>query len=970
MVIRMNAEEWAALDRLLDTALDLPPDARTSWIDSLGPEYDAVRPRLRRLLEVPPLSDARLTLPRFDDDIAGEPGLPSPDPGSSVGPYRLIRKLAHGGMGTVWLAQRSDGLITRRVALKLPRGAWQRAALLDRMGREREILSRLEHQHIGRLYDTGLTEDGQPYLALEYIEGTHIDHYCTEHALDIPARLHLFLQVLDAVAHAHARLIVHRDLKPSNILVTGDGQVKLLDFGIAKLLTEGQAPGTRLTQLAGRPLTPEYASPEQRAGEPLTIVSDVYSLGVVLYELLTGARPDKRTDAGGADDVEPALPSMAASPPLGTRLRGDLDTMTLKALKKSPDERYPTVNAFADDIRRHLRGLPILARPDAPWYRVSKFARRHAVPLAAAATVLLAVVVGAGVSIWQARLARDEQRRAEEVKEFIASIFEGASPYVAAGQKLSAVDLLKQARSRIDRLETPRPELRTELMTLVGSSLAELTEFAAAEPILRETADEAARTLGPDHALTLRARTVLALTHRFVVDPERAAAELADLLPRLRGNPALVEDLVEALESHASVAMDLTRWDEAIASSQEMLDVASAQLGERHALALSARWSLVQSYLLSGNGEEAALHADRVFPMTFDAHRNEPRAPELIEARELYGRVLTAVGRLNEGISHIEQALATAVDVFGPGAVHIGYYAANLAARQLEVGDLEAALNSVDRGLEASAVIPGPTSGLHAFSHHVRGQILLGARKGEAALAQLETAIDKLSAAGIRSSQSVDRARSERALALAYTGRVDQALAELRAIDTPSPRILGIVQRLSGAYGEALGSQRQALAAITPGAAASRMRSLVLTEIGLNEIELGNVAGASTSLTEALTISRSLERRPVPEHADALVGLGRALLAAGQPAESRPLLEEADAFWRAFDGTSRWAGEASLWLGRSYVSAGRGAEAAAALSRARAILSRSKIPADSMLLPLARDSAIDPGVSLPIHRRR
>ena len=170
-------------------------------------------------------------------------------------------------MGTVWLAQRADGLITRQVALKLPRGVWQRTALLERMAREREILSRLEHQNIGRLYDTGLTDSGQPYLALEYIDGRHMDDYCREHALDVPARLRLFLQVLDAVAYAHARLIVHRDLKPSNILVTNEGEVKLLDFGIAKLLTDGQTPGTELTQTSGQPLTPEYASPEQVAGE-------------------------------------------------------------------------------------------------------------------------------------------------------------------------------------------------------------------------------------------------------------------------------------------------------------------------------------------------------------------------------------------------------------------------------------------------------------------------------------------------------------------------------------------------------------------------------------------------------------------------------------------------------------------------------------------------------------------------------
>ena len=957
----MNAEEWAALDRLLDVALDLPPESRIRWLDTLGPEHDTLRPRLRRLLEAPSSSGARFTLPNFED-VVGDADEPARETGSTVGPYRLIRTLAAGGMGTVWLAERADGLISRQVALKLPRGVWQRTALLDRMAREREILSRLEHRNIGRLYDTGLTDNGQPYLALEYIEGRHIGDYCAEHALDVPARLRLFLQVLDAVAYAHARLIVHRDLKPSNILVTdGDdgGQVKLLDFGIAKLLTEGQTPGTRLTELSGQPLTPEYASPEQIAGEPLTITSDVYSLGVVLYELLTGARPHRPIrDARGAiapatHDVDPTLPSAVPSAaPISAALRGDLDTITLKALKRSPGERYATVHAFADDIRRHLQGLPILARPDATWYRLSKFARRHAVPLGAATAVLLAVLVGAGAAIWQARVAREEQRRAEEVKEFITSIFEGASPFVAAGAKLSAVDLLKQARTRIDRIDGATPELRTELLTLVGASLAELTDFSAAEPILRQTADEATRALGPDHVLTLHARTVLALTHRYIGSPEQAAAELNDLLPRLRRSPASSEDLAEALESHAGAAMQLARWDEAEASSKEMLDVARTRLGEGHALARSARWSLVQSYLLAGKYEAAAEQADQVFPLMLDAYRSEPKAPELVEARELYGRVLTGVGRLNEGIAYIAQALDDAAVLFGADSVVIGYYAANLASRQLEVGDLESALKTIDRGLEVSAVIPGITSGLYAFSHHVRAQILLAGRKGAAAVAQFDVALDKLGNSGARSAQSLAAARSERALALAHSGRVDAALADLRAFDAPTPRMLGIVQRLSGNFTAALESQRKALGNITPGAGADRARSLILTETGLNQLELGDLEPAIGSLNEALTISNTLQRRPIPDRADLLVGLGRAMLAQKRPADALPFLQEADAFWRTFEDESRWAGEASLWLGLAYKALGRDADAGLALARARTRLSRSKMPSDAKLLEL------------------
>jgi eukaryotic-like serine/threonine-protein kinase len=959
----MNAEEWKALNDLLDAALDLAPEARSRWIDDLGPEHDALRDRLRRLLARKSHDSLVGTLPRLDietDSLDEDDS--TVGTGSPVGPYRLIRKLAQGGMGAVWLAERADGLIARPVALKLPRGAWHRASLLDRMAREREFLASLDHPHVGRLYDAGLTESGQPYLALEYVEGRHIDDYCRDRGLDVRARLQLFLQVLEAVAHAHSRLILHRDLKPSNILVTGESQVKLLDFGIAKLLTEGLTSRTELTEMSGRPLTPAYASPEQLSGEPLTTASDVYSLGVVLFELLAGVQPvgsSPEPRAGGAVSTDPApLPPSAAArdPSVRGALRGDLDTIVLKALKHSPGERYLTVDGFADDLRRHLNGLPILARPDSTWYRLSKFVRRNTVAVGAAAAVILAVLAGAGAAIWQARVAFEQRERAEEVKTFITSIFEGANPYTAAGRQLSAVDVLEQAKRRIDRLNAATPEVRVELLTLVGASLADLTEVARAESILREAAAEATRTIGPDHELTLHARTALAQTHRFTSDPEAAQVELADLLPRLRASPASTRDYVEALESDASVAMSLGQWDRAEASSREMLEVAEVRLGAGHPLTLAAMWSLVQTYLLAGRAQAAAEAADRVFPLTVEAHRDEPKAPELIEARELYGRVLTGVGRLNDGIDHIRQALQDAAEVFGPSSLHIGYYATNLAARQLEVGDLDGALRSIDRGLEVSAVNPGQNSGLHAFAQHLRGQILLAARRGPAALAQLDAAIDELGRTKERANQRLADARSERALALAYTGRIAQAATDLADVGTaPSHlRIRGIVQRFAGHHASALDSQRQALTGVRPGPGSERTRSLILTEIGLDLLEQDRVDGADAALSEALALSRAREHRPWPGHADILLGLGRVRLAQRRLSEAVDLLTEADGFWRRFDPDSRWTGEAALWLGRAYEAAGRPADAMAAFSRAQAILSRSPLPGDAMLLRLAR----------------
>jgi serine/threonine-protein kinase len=278
---------------LLDAALDQPAAAREQWIEALPQELSPLKPRLRELIaRAAELAgdDFLQALPQVDltsTSIADQ----FEKPGDSIGPYRLARELGRGGMGAVWLAERSDGLINRPVALKLPHSALPRAGLAERMAREREILATLTHPNIARLYDAGLTDAGQPYLALEYVEGQPIDVYCRQHELGLKQRLALFAQLAGAMAYAHGKLVVHRDLKPANVLVTADGQVRVLDFGIAKLLHDNRTQATQLTELSGRALTPDYASPEQILGAQLTVTSDVYSLGVILYELIGGSRP-------------------------------------------------------------------------------------------------------------------------------------------------------------------------------------------------------------------------------------------------------------------------------------------------------------------------------------------------------------------------------------------------------------------------------------------------------------------------------------------------------------------------------------------------------------------------------------------------------------------------------------------------------------------------------------------------------
>lgn len=352
--------------------------------------------------------------------------------GRHFGPYRVLSLLGHGGMGGVWLAERADGLFTRQVALKLIHPALKSQLMSERFGREREILATLSHAHIARLLDAGVSEDGQSYLALDYVSGTPITSYCDEHRLSVHSRLELFRQVLSAVQYAHAHLVIHRDLKPANILVTADGEVQLLDFGIAKLLLEGEAKETELTQLGGRALTPDYAAPEQIVGAPVTTAADVYALGVMLYELLTGERPYKlKRDSRGALEeaileADPAPPSRlactdavasarATTPKkLASTLRGDLDTIVGKALKKSPAERYATANAFAEDIERFLRGDVVLAQPDSVTYRTLKFARRHWVGISATGVLILTLAAGLAATSYEARVAAAERDAAQQ----------------------------------------------------------------------------------------------------------------------------------------------------------------------------------------------------------------------------------------------------------------------------------------------------------------------------------------------------------------------------------------------------------------------------------------------------------------------------------------------------------------------------------------------------------------------------
>ena len=431
---KLSPDQWQALSPYLDRALAMTDDERGAWLSSLGEQDAALASQLAALLSEHRvlaqegfLENRRFALP----NAAGLAG-------QTLGPYTLISQIGQGGMGSVWLARRSDGRFERQAAVKFVNIALAGRATEERFKREGSILGRLTHPHIADLLDAGVSSDGQPYLILEYVDGEAIDRYCDEHKLDVEARVRLFLDVLAAVAHAHANLIVHRDIKPSNVLVTTGGEVKLLDFGIAKLLEgEGQTGAvTSLTHEGGSALTPQYAAPEQLTGQPVTTATDVYALGVLLYLLLCGGHPagsdlhspaellkavlelepPRASDAITADDGKLIAEQRGATPDkLRRQLRGDLDTILTKALKKAPAERYSSVTALADDLKRYLKEEPIGARPDTIAYRARKFVHRNraVVALATAAIVLVIGSLSTGLYVANRQRKIAEQRFAQ-----------------------------------------------------------------------------------------------------------------------------------------------------------------------------------------------------------------------------------------------------------------------------------------------------------------------------------------------------------------------------------------------------------------------------------------------------------------------------------------------------------------------------------------------------------------------------
>jgi serine/threonine-protein kinase len=613
---------------------------------------------------------------------------------SRIGPYRLIHELGQGGMGVVYLAERDDQF-HHRVAVKIVRHGLDTPEMLERFLAERQILASLSHPNISRLLDGGVTGDGRPYLVLEYVEGEPIDVYCKRLGLSSRERVRLFLQVARAVHYAHRSLIVHRDLKPNNILVTSDGQAKLLDFGIAKILDASALPlsgPAPQTQTGIWVMTPEYASPEQVRGEPITTATDVYGLGLVLYEILTGEK------AQAVPSLAPAVLDRViceTDPP--RRLTGDLERIVAMALRKEPERRYASAERLADDLSRYLDGEPIAARGDSVMYRARKFVMRHRWAVASSVAVIGLLIGWAGtVTVKEAAVSRAlaeaelEAAKAAQVTSFLTSVFEASDPAAARGASLTARELLDRGLSRVDSL-APQPLVQAEVLGVIGRVYQNLGEHARARPLLERSLAIHREQLGENHPDVARSYNrlgnLLRLQGEYVPSVEHLRNAVA-IHRAADSSHALA--LATDLHDLASVLTEQGALDEAEPLFKEALAIRRRELGDEHVDVAESLSGL--GWLMSERGEYAT--SERHYRDALEMRRRllPENHPELAYALHNVATSLERLGRYDEAERLHLEALEVRRTVFGAKHPSVATGLNNLGIVLLRKGDQPAAI--------------------------------------------------------------------------------------------------------------------------------------------------------------------------------------------------------------------------------------------------------------------------------------
>lgn len=877
----MTPDQWTTIFDLFDAALERPADSRAPWLRAMCDDA-ALRTEVLKLLRADAQGAAFLERPALDvvTEWSDHPA-PGTEIGRRIGPYRLVRLLGRGGMGRVYLAERDDGQFEQQVAMKLLSHDGYGRRFRQRFLEERQILASLNHPHIARLFDGGMAADGTPYFAMEYVDGQPIDAYCRRHSDSIRDRLRLFQAVCDAVQYAHQNLIVHRDLKPSNILVTDDGTVKLLDFGIAKLIkpeqSAGHQPTTRL-----RWLTPDYASPEQVRGEAITTASDVYQLGMVLYTLLAEHRPfnvrDKRPS-----EVErilcteaPALPSsVASSDAARTALCGDLDTIVLKALRKEPERRYASVEALVDDIKRHLAGHPVAARPDTWRYRTRKFVGRHHQGVIMATIGLLLLV---GFSLFYTIQVTQERNRAQleaeksaRVTTFMTELLQEFNPSASSGGTLSAQAVLDRAVTRLEREMADQPGVQARLLNQIGQIHQSYGRYDDAQDLLTTALERQQHLYGPRH-------------------PE-VAKSLKDIawLLRVRGD-------YDAAERY---------YRQALAMQRDLL-------GPRHPEVAASLEGL--GLVLHVKGQADA--AERLLRESLELRRQvlPEQHPEIAENLSSLAYLLYTRYQYDEAEQLFREALAIRREVLGTH-LHVAQ----------TLNDLAALLVARDRDAEAEPV--------YRESLAMR-QALLGEAHPHVA--------QSLSHLGLLMERRGDLEQAEdffqRALTMRrqYSGEKHLAVAN-------SLNMLGWVRFKQQAYDQGEADLRQAIALYRELLGADHIYvASGLNKLGALLTATARYDAAEAAFRDALAIVRARYDAPHPRTAEVLVGLGTLYMHRELPDRAEPLLRDALAIRRdALGGEHRQTVEAQYQLGACLAALQRFEEAEALLLASHDVLVQS-----------------------------
>jgi tetratricopeptide (TPR) repeat protein len=902
-LLERDASRWALLSPLIDELLELGEEARAVRLAELARRDATGAAELSDLLG----RQRAVELEGFLEApaLGAAPGITLE--GRTVGAYTIERLLGQGGMGTVWLARRSDGRFEGRAAVKFLRLGLLGSAGAARFRLEGSILARLSHPNIARLLDAGVLE-GQPYLVLEHVEGRRVDEWCDAHALGIEPRIRLFLGVLDAVAHAHDRLVLHRDLKPSNILVTAEGQPKLLDFGVAKLLEGAAASGqaTELTGQAGRPFTPGYAAPEQLRGEDVTTATDVYALGVVLHQLLAGTHPGAEPAAataglpGRTAGTSPRRASQAAArvaPEVAARragaspgelaraLRGDLDNVLAAAISEEPGRRYPTTHALAADLRSFLAHEPVAATAGSFAYRLGKAVRRHRLAFGTAALVALALLVGVAGTTWEALEARRqraqaveereradrEAQRAREQRDFalrqalrtraIADL-DDFLIYEAApnGRRFTALDLLGRAERIVTRQQDGDDPDRAELLVAVGRNYGFLEQEERSRKLLE--AAYALASKGPDPSVRARAACALAEPLARLGEGARAEALVREGLSTLPEEPEFALDRIDCLRSGVIVADDVGDATEALERAQ----AAEALLGELPAapglLATRVVMDLAEANRWAGRLPDAAATFGRAAALLAAQGRDETELAGTLFNN--WGVTLSQLGRPLEAEALLRRSMGVSTADGGPERIS-----------PTLLSNLARALASLARLSEAAPLVARALSIARSGHQEVAvNQILL-----------LEASIDR---------QAGDLGGAERALA--------EVEPRLRRMLPPGHHAFAWVElersMILRARGNLVAAREAADRAVAMGEASGQGPSLLTLLLELRaeiELDLGRLPEARSDAERALEEARTLsEGKARTLHAGkALLTRGKALRGLGDAAGARAAFDSA-----------------------------------------------------------------------------